>query len=960
MYVGSFAGELLSEPQTWAAAKPPVSISTPPSGASGTGGGSSGGALHLTTPTPVREIQLPLVGTKVFQLPNGTQADVGVDLQNILTGIVASSSAFSPADPSSSSPCNSHIELRSDVTTFQLDADELGITIGFSPSGSTSAITSAKGSANVTVGLISMDFSLWQCNGGNCYSIAAATSTQAAFTGSLSFQLDLATLTTSTSLTSNPVLGAVLRSIIIDGLQKLSASPRLDELAWTASVKAYDSVTGTLVLSAGGQSRLLPNQAFEIYAPTDATTLGVCDVFQTVAYVHTSEVNTVSSQAVVDKILDPRGILVGDVVMVRNLATTTKAPPLPGLQAGVGSAGLPPGGPPGWPPGWIGKKVIALAPIQNISILMPDQSIHNFGEDFQASLITQLVGSNKYTVVDDPSTDITLERQRVQSNSTTGSLLPPDYSWSGSVMPSVSIKVSVVALSFQTGSRGDQMFYGFDERMTTPFNDGLSDPKNEFPLKTNASNPNCSESQYELITVEGDGFFLDFVGGYENYSAGITVARKDAMQQAVKAAIASSYSAIDRALAKAPWLAQVDALLPADSVNTNYHEELILLGTGEMSGILPGTRYQSIEDPNLRVVVLESNASGSVGKLLSGDASKLSVGMVLREIDAVPLSAQSLLLSATDLSANDQSAASPRSAQMTETPALQVPALVDSTHLPSLILAPPNLSGVATVMTRLEALAVEVAQIVFLPYRLWRYFSYDQSYHAQPDGVGPLQVPRLAQLTASTAPWRRQIGLDAMGSMAQNQIPIVAVIDSGVDYNHAVLHNALWLNPAPVVDENGRKDRYGWDFISNDSKPYDDGYHGTQLASLVVAVAPNVKIMPLKIFNPWGITSSAAISAAFKYAVDHGAQVILVGWNTMTESQAIEEGVAYAREKGVLIVCSVGDQGLSLSGFPMYPAVLSRTSGNVLSVTSVDGEDALLGSTPQISQSSQSQRPHRS
>jgi subtilisin family serine protease len=151
----------------------------------------------------------------------------------------------------------------------------------------------------------------------------------------------------------------------------------------------------------------------------------------------------------------------------------------------------------------------------------------------------------------------------------------------------------------------------------------------------------------------------------------------------------------------------------------------------------------------------------------------------------------------------------------------------------------------------------------------------------------------------------------------------------------------LNLNPEPWADPDGHKDRYGWDFVSEDSRPYDDGYHGTQIASLVVSVAPQAKIMPLKIFNPWGITTSAAIYGAFIYAVDHGAQVIVCGWSTPVNSQALQRGVTYAHDHGVVVVTASGDLGVNLATIPAYPAVLARTFDNVVSVTGVDVNDQL-------------------
>jgi thermitase len=174
--------------------------------------------------------------------------------------------------------------------------------------------------------------------------------------------------------------------------------------------------------------------------------------------------------------------------------------------------------------------------------------------------------------------------------------------------------------------------------------------------------------------------------------------------------------------------------------------------------------------------------------------------------------------------------------------------------------------------------------------------------------------------------------------------PVVAIIDSGVDYNHPAIHDSLWLNPIYWQDPDGRKDRYGWDFISEDAHPFDDGYHGTQVASVILGVAPQVKIMPLKIFNPWGVTNSASIYGAFTYAVDHGAQIIVCAWATTKSSISFSMGVEYARAHGVAVIAGAGDDGMSLTFLPYYPAVLSEKFDNVLTVTAVDSNDRLMSS----------------
>ena len=220
-----------------------------------------------------------------------------------------------------------------------------------------------------------------------------------------------------------------------------------------------------------------------------------------------------------------------------------------------------------------------------------------------------------------------------------------------------------------------------------------------------------------------------------------------------------------------------------------------------------------------------------------------------------------------------------------------------------------------------------------LPSQVLRYFKYDLPHYAEKDGNGRF----LFDLTQEE--WTHQIGLDRVQRI-NGEFPIVAVIDSGIDYNHPNFHGALWKNPDPRRDIYGRVDRYGWNFIANDPRPYDSGTHGTHLASLVTAVAPLTKILPLKIFNSEGMTTSAAILGAFTYAVDHGAQIILCGWNTPINSAAIEMGITYAHAHGRIVVTEMGSPAT-------YPAALAEAWDNVLAVTPVSGADDLVNENTQ-------------
>jgi hypothetical protein len=400
------------------------------------------------------------------------------------------------------------------------------------------------------------------------------------------------------------------------------------------------------------------------------------------------------------------------------------------------------------------------------------------------------------------------------------------------------------------------------------------------------------------------------------------------MLQAFNKAMEGSLAAIEKSIGDLPLTARIDAIL-ADGT--------LLLGTGLNAAVGVGTRYDVLDVPGAVVEVVSSQNNGSIAQVVQGNLKDVKPGAVLRQSGWV---------------------SSERFALASFAPA----AVADSGKVEVVDLPWENIpksdfkDGEIPSISFVTAFLKSLVETAILPYRVWRYFMYDRAYADkadsadmyEPDSVGEPQSPRPSdgwtQLVRQE-PYARQIGLvDATlpsGRVGEEQ-SVVAIIDTGVDYNHGVLHPLLWLNPSPVTDKRGFTDRYGWDFVSGDSRPADDGYHGTQMASAVVALNPAARIMPLKVFNPWGITSSAALYGAFVYAVDHGAKIIVCGWATKKMSEALERGVAYAKAHDVLVVAAAGDRGDDLGEWAAYPAALSATFNNVITVTGVDGSDQLV------------------
>jgi len=189
---------------------------------------------------------------------------------------------------------------------------------------------------------------------------------------------------------------------------------------------------------------------------------------------------------------------------------------------------------------------------------------------------------------------------------------------------------------------------------------------------------------------------------------------------------------------------------------------------------------------------------------------------------------------------------------------------------------------------------------------------------------------------------------------------VIAVIDTGVNYNHTDLAGNMWTNPDEIPgdgfdnDGNGYVDDiYGWNFADDNADPMDGHDHGTHVAGTIggagddgagiTGVNWDVSIMALKFMDDSGSGSTESAINAIEYATmmkrDYGVNVVATNnsWGGGWYSSALFDAIENAGREGVLFVAAAGNEGVDNDLFAHYPS--NYDSEYIISVAATDRHD---------------------
>jgi len=251
----------------------------------------------------------------------------------------------------------------------------------------------------------------------------------------------------------------------------------------------------------------------------------------------------------------------------------------------------------------------------------------------------------------------------------------------------------------------------------------------------------------------------------------------------------------------------------------------------------------------------------------------------------------------------------------------------------------------------------------------------------EPDHVLPIaQEPNDPEYCNQYAPPMMSVP-QAWHLTVGSETATLAVIDSGVRYDHPDLAGNIYVNPGEDLNGNGIVDQddydgldndgngyvddiRGWDFMNlgvgqplQDNDPSDNIGHGTMVAGIAGAVGNNatgitgvawqVRILPLKIAGDltFALSSNAAVEA-IEYATQQGADVInasYIAYGDGAFSRSHLDALQAAQEAGVIVAAAAGNlskDSRNIDEYPTYPSCYNLA--NILSVASTDTNDLLV------------------
>lgn len=207
--------------------------------------------------------------------------------------------------------------------------------------------------------------------------------------------------------------------------------------------------------------------------------------------------------------------------------------------------------------------------------------------------------------------------------------------------------------------------------------------------------------------------------------------------------------------------------------------------------------------------------------------------------------------------------------------------------------------------------------------------------------VSHVQPNYIYHTMSETTPWGiGETGVQAIEAQVNGVTGagiVVAIIDTGVDYNHPDLDNNMWDAPGGTCVVDGDTidcPNHGYDLVSSDSSGDGDGrdndpldyyVHGTHVAGTVAAedndegvigVAPEAEIMAVRVLSATGFGTTTDIAAGIDFASDNNADIINMSIGATSYDATLEAAVTNAWNNGTVVISAAGNEAMQEISYP--------------------------------------------
>lgn len=187
---------------------------------------------------------------------------------------------------------------------------------------------------------------------------------------------------------------------------------------------------------------------------------------------------------------------------------------------------------------------------------------------------------------------------------------------------------------------------------------------------------------------------------------------------------------------------------------------------------------------------------------------------------------------------------------------------------------------------------------------------------------------------STIVPNQKLPSIPANASSPPSDAILIAILDTGIDYNHNSFDNFIALNNdglGDLTDEDDNcqiDDPVGWNFVNNNNNVFDNHGHGTHVAGIIQNNLEsynfdncNFRIVPYKTHNYQGIGDLFSVTCATYQALEDEVSVINDSWGFYGDSSIIlSNAIDTVGEYDILIVAASGNDTIDLNIYQQYPA----------------------------------------